>query len=167
MTIGLDGSVTEEAVRLRPLTPAEFDAWLPGQIAGYAEMIAVSGALPAAAAREKAVRDTTGLLSGGVATPGHVLLRVLAADAAVGWLWLGVPGPDPDPRMAWVYDIEIAPEFRGRGYGRAAMLLAEDEARARGMTSLGLNVHGPNKVARSLYEDIGYQLTTLQMKKPL
>jgi ribosomal protein S18 acetylase RimI-like enzyme len=69
--------------------------------------------------------------------------------------------------MAWVYDVEIAEGFRGRGYGRAAMLLAEDEARARGMTSLGLNVHGQNRVARSLYEDIGYQLTTLQMKKPL
>jgi predicted GNAT family acetyltransferase len=35
------------------------------------------------------------------------------------------------------------------------------------MTSLGLNVHGQNQVARSLYADIGYQLTTLQMKKPL
>lgn len=159
--------MTDEAVRLRPLTSDEFDAWLPGQIAGYAAMIENSGALPAEAAREKAVRDTAGLLSAGVATAGQVLLRILAADAAVGWLWLGVPGPDPDPRMAWVYDIEIAEEFRGRGYGRAAMLLAEDEARARGMTSLGLNVHGQNRVARSLYEDIGYQLTTLQMKKPL
>jgi hypothetical protein len=109
--------VTEDAVRLRPLTSAEFDAWLPGQVAGYAGMIAASGALPPEAAREKAVRDTARLLSAGVATPGQVLLRILAGDTAVGWLWLGVPGPDPDPRMAWVYDIEIAPEFRGRGSG--------------------------------------------------
>jgi ribosomal protein S18 acetylase RimI-like enzyme len=45
------------------------------------------------------------------------------------------------------------------------MRLAEDEARARGMTSLGLNVHGQNTVARSLYESLGYEITALQMKK--
>jgi ribosomal protein S18 acetylase RimI-like enzyme len=47
------------------------------------------------------------------------------------------------------------------------MRLAEDEARARGMKSLGLNVHGQNMVARSLYESLGYQTTALQMKKPV
>jgi ribosomal protein S18 acetylase RimI-like enzyme len=69
--------------------------------------------------------------------------------------------------MAWVYNIEVDPAFRGRGYGRAAMILAEGEARSRGMTSLGLNVHGQNKVARSLYDSLGYDVTALQMKKPL
>ena len=91
----------------------------------------------------------------------------MAGDVAVGWLWLGVPGPDPDPLMAWVFEIEIEAPFRGRGYGRAAMERAEDEARAHGMTSLGLNVHGQNMVARSLYESLGYEVTAMQMKKPV
>ncbi len=47
------------------------------------------------------------------------------------------------------------------------MLLAEAEARSHGMTSLGLNVHGQNKVARSLYDSLGYDVMSLQMKKPL
>jgi hypothetical protein len=47
------------------------------------------------------------------------------------------------------------------------MRLAEDEARVRGMTSLGLNVHGQNMVARSLYDSLGYEVTAMQMKKPL
>lgn len=47
------------------------------------------------------------------------------------------------------------------------MLLAEQEAAARGMTSLGLNVHGQNTVARSLYDSLGYQVTAQQMKKVL
>jgi ribosomal protein S18 acetylase RimI-like enzyme len=67
--------------------------------------------------------------------------------------------------MAWVFEIEIEPAFRGHGYGRAAMRLAEAEARSRGMTSLGLNVHGQNTVARSLYESLGYEVTAVQMKK--
>ena len=51
--------------------------------------------------------------------------------------------------------------------GREAMLLAEGEARSHGMTSLGLNVHGQNKVARSLYDSLGYDVMAQQMKKPL
>jgi ribosomal protein S18 acetylase RimI-like enzyme len=33
------------------------------------------------------------------------------------------------------------------------------------MTSIGLNVHGQNTVARSLYESLGYEVTAMQMKK--
>jgi ribosomal protein S18 acetylase RimI-like enzyme len=157
--------VTDEKLRMRPVTRDEFDAWLPRQLASYAELIASSGAMPAQAAREKAGKDTARYFYRGFATPGQFVFRVMAADVPVGWLWLGVPGPDPDPRMAWVFEIEIEPAFRGHGYGRAAMGLAEAEARARGMTSLGLNVHGQNTVARSLYESMGYEVMTVQMKK--
>lgn len=33
--------------------------------------------------------------------------------------------------MAWVYAIEVDEAFRGRGYGREAMLPAEADSRAR------------------------------------
>ena len=159
--------MSDANLRLRPMTRAEFEEWLPRQTATYAEMIAASGAMTAAAAREKAERDTSRYFGGGFATPGQFVFRIMAGEVAVGWLWLAVPGPDPDPLMAWVFEVEIEAAFRGRGYGRAAMRLAEDEARARGMTSLGLNVHGQNTVARSLYDSLGYQVTTQQMKKPV
>jgi ribosomal protein S18 acetylase RimI-like enzyme len=157
--------MSEAELTLRPMTRAEFDEWLPRQAAGYAALIAASGALPAQAAREKAAQDTARYFGAGAATPGQLVFRIMAGEVGVGWLWLGVPGPDPDPLMAWVFEIEIEAPFRGRWYGRAAMRLAEDEARARGMTSLGLNVHGHNMVARSLYESLGYEVTAMQMKK--
>ena len=159
------GAMGEAELTLRPMTRTEFDEWLPRQVAGYAALIEASGALPAQAARQKAERDTARYFGGGTAAPGQLLFRIMAGTADVGWLWLGVPGPDPDPLMAWVFEIEIEPPFRGRGYGRAAMMLAEGEARTRGMTSLGLNVHGQNTVARSLYESLGYEITAIQMKK--
>ena len=152
---------------LRPMSRAEFDEWLPRQAAGYAALITASGALPAQAALEKARQDTARYFGQGAATPGQLVFRIMAGAVGVGWLWLGVPGPDPDPRMAWVFEVEVEAPFRGRGYGRAAMQRAEDEARARGMTSLGLNVHGHNVVARSLYESLGYDVTAMQMKKPV
>jgi ribosomal protein S18 acetylase RimI-like enzyme len=153
-----------DTLRLRTMTRAEFEEWLPRQMATYAEMIVASGAMTAAAAREKAERDTRRYFGGGFATPGQLVFRIMSGKVAVGWLWLAVPGPD-DPRMAWVFDVEIEAAFRGRGYGRTAMRRAEDEARRRGMTSLGLNVHGQNTVARALYEGLGYEVTALQMKK--
>jgi ribosomal protein S18 acetylase RimI-like enzyme len=159
--------VAQEELRLRPVTEDEFSTWLPGQVAGYAALIASSGAMSRQAALEKAQRDTAAYFSGGFATPGQLVFRVMAGDLGVGWLWLGVPGPDPNPLMAWVFEVEIEAAYRGRGYGRAAMRLAEDEARARGMTSLGLNVHGQNTVARSLYASLGYEVTAQQMKKPV
>ncbi|HEX6526641.1 MAG TPA: GNAT family N-acetyltransferase [Streptosporangiaceae bacterium] len=157
-------------LRLRPATRDEFDEWLPRQEAGYVEHILASGSLPPAQAREKARRDTARAFGGGLDTPGQLVFRLLAGDEPVGWLWLAVPGGDADlrnPRMAWVNDVEVDEEFRGRGYGRQAMLLAEQEARDRGMTSIGLNVHGHNTVARALYDSLGYQVMTQQMKKPL
>lgn len=159
--------VSDDTLRLRPVSRAEFEAWLPRLMAGYAELITASGAMPARAARDKARRDIGRSFCGGFATPGQFVFRIMAGDVAVGWLWLAVPGPEPDPHMAWVSDIEIEAAFRGRGYGRAAMRLAEQEARSRGMTSLGLNVHGQNTVARSLYESLGYETTALQLRKPL
>lgn len=158
--------MTSVELRLRPLTEAEFDHWLPRQEAEYARLIIESGAMEPPAAREKARRDTRRTFSAGFATPGQLVFRVLAGDEPVGSLWLAVPGPD-DPAMAWVYDIEIEDAYRGRGYGRQAMLLAERESKARGMTSIGLNVHGQNRVAISLYDSLGYLVTAQQMKKTL
>lgn len=153
-------------LRLRPPTQQEFDDWLPRQEAAYAEQIIASGSMPPEEARQKARRDTRRSFSAGLGTPGQLVFRVLAKDEPVAWLWLGVPGPD-DPAMAWVYDVAVDEAYRGRGYGRQTMLLAEQEARAHGMTSIGLNVHGKNVVALSLYDSLGYEVTTQQMKKPL
>ena len=147
-----------DELRLRSATREEFGDWLPRQEAGYAEHIMASGSMPPEAAREKARRDTQRSFGAGLDTPGQLVFRVLAGEEPAGWLWLGVPGPD-DSKMAWVYNIQVDEAYRGRGYGRQAMLLAEHEARARGMTSIGLNVHGQNKVAISLYDSLGYAVT--------
>jgi ribosomal protein S18 acetylase RimI-like enzyme len=159
--------VTDAELTLRPMTRAEWDDWMPRQLAGYALLIVGSGEMSQADAWAKAAADTARSFHAGYATPGQLVFRLMAAGQSVGWLWLAVPGSDRDRLMAWVYNIEVDPAFRGRGYGRAAMILAEGEARSRGMTSLGLNVHGQNTVARSLYDSLGYDVMSQQMKKSL
>jgi ribosomal protein S18 acetylase RimI-like enzyme len=152
---------------LRPATQDEFDEWLPRQRAAYAEQIIASGSLPPRKAREKAQLDTGRAFRDGIGTPGQVIFRLVAGEEPVGWLWLAVPQGDDNPHMAWVNDVEIDAAYRGRGYGRQAMLLAEQEARSRGMTTIGLNVHGHNTVARALYDSLGYETMTQQMSKLL
>jgi len=67
----------------------------------------------------------------------------------------------------WVWDVVIDPEHRGQGYGRAAMQLAETYAHARGARTLGLSVFGFNSAARGLYESLGYETTSVKMRKHL
>ena len=159
--------MTSVELRLRPATADEIEAWLSRVAAEYAADIAGSGSLPLEEARQKAESDLRAQLTDGPARAGQLFSRLVAGEQPVGWLWLVVPFPGGDPAMAWVNYVQVDEEFRGRGYGRQAMMLAEEEAAARGMTSVGLNVHGHNTVARGLYDSLGYQVTAQQMKKVL
>ena len=154
-------------LRLRPATADEIEAWLSKVAAEYAADIAESGSLPPQEARQKADSDLRAQLTDGPDRGGQLFFRLITGEQPVGWLWLAVPFPGGDPVMAWVNYVQVDKEFRGRGYGRQAMRLAEEEAAARCMTSVGLNVHGHNTVARGLYDSLGYQVTAQQMKKVL
>ncbi len=66
-----------------------------------------------------------------------------------------------------MYSIEIAPEHRGRGFGRGAMRLFEDEVRRRGLSQANLTVLGGNEVARSLYRSRAYVERAVFMSKDL
>ncbi|WP_208545161.1 GNAT family N-acetyltransferase [Rathayibacter sp. VKM Ac-2760] len=106
------------------------------------------------------------LFPGGDLAPGHDLLRILDDGRPVGVLWVG-PHPQDLEGVAYVWDVEVDPAERGRGFGRAAMLLAEEHARSRGYRALALNVFGFNTAARGLYESLGYEPTALQLRKEL
>jgi ribosomal protein S18 acetylase RimI-like enzyme len=103
------------------------------------------------------------MLPEGAATASHQFLRVLDGDEPVGWLWLG-PGDDD---ALWIYDIVIAPDRRDRGFGASTLRAVEEIARSRGLGAVGLNVFGHNPRAKALYEAVGFETVTTQMRKPL
>lgn len=153
-------------IRLRPITAEEFPAFVAVSKAGYAEGIEVHGGQTREAAQEKAEADFPAVLPLGLETPGHLIFIVEADGAAVGRLWLA-EREMAGRRVLYVYDVSIDPEQQGRGYGRVAMRLAEDEARARDIDRIELNVFGGNEVARGLYRSLGYVETSAQMRKDL
>jgi ribosomal protein S18 acetylase RimI-like enzyme len=67
----------------------------------------------------------------------------------------------------FIYDIVIEEHLRGKGYGRAALLLLEDVARALGKRRISLHVFAHNDRARRLYEELGYRPTNIVMAKEL
>lgn len=108
------------------------------------------------------------LLPQGRDTPRVLLLCAENSDGEyVGYVWVGLERSGGASPGAWIYDIEVNETHRGKGYGRAILQAAEKETLKNGVTKIGLNVFGPNQVARNLYESAGYDITQMQMSKRL
>lgn len=148
------------------MTDAEFAEFRERSEADYADDIAASGAMPLAEAARRAAEDHERLLPDGLRTPGHHLWTAYDGDQPVGDLWLHVEDKS-DGRHAFGYNFEVRPELRRRGYGRAITVAAEKRCRELGVVSIGLSVFGFNKAAQSLYEDLGFEVTAVQMRKRL
>ena len=155
-------------VILEPMTPVEYEAYLPAAIAEYAADRIAAGNWSEAEALSRAQREFADLLPQGVATPNQHLftIRDAARAQAVGVIWLGVMSHFGRP-SAFIYDLRIFDAFQRRGYGMQAMLAVEREAQALGMDRLGLHVFGHNSAAQALYLKLGYTITNINMAKHL
>ena len=155
------------AVTLRRPDPAEYEEWSRRALEGYIDDIAASGAMTRALAEEKGRSDHARALPDGLNTPGQLIFRVEVDGQPAGWLWLALQDPRAEAGVGFIYSVEIDEAFRGLGHGRAAMELAESEARRNGLHALSLNVFGQNAIARGLYGRLGYRETAVQMRKDL
>ncbi|WP_218712879.1 N-acetyltransferase [Arthrobacter sp. BF1] len=153
-------------IRLEPLDPNSFTRWAETSSREYAADLVSLGASSAQARSqaEASLRDS--FPEGRTGADNAVFNLLDDAGVGVGYIWVGRDRSD-DPTSWWVWDILVDSENRGKGYGREGMKLAEEYARSRGATTLGLNVFGFNKSARSLYESLGYETTSVKMRKSL
>jgi ribosomal protein S18 acetylase RimI-like enzyme len=139
------------ALQLRPIEDEEFAAWLPLLREDYAQDLVRDYRMAADKAGAQAVAEID----------GH-----RPAGHSVGHLWLVERRDAYGPTMV-VYDIDVDEPYRGRGYGRAAMVFAEEEARRRGLTRIALHVGARNEVARNLYRSLGFEENEVAMSKPI
>ena len=155
------------SLALRPMTEAEFAAYLDFTVPEYAREHMQAGNWHPAEALEKARQSYAQLLPQGTATPDQYL-SILVDDTGsrVGIAWLGLFRKIPRIE-AWVYDLFIDPEQRRKGFGRQAMRLLEDQARQLGAVKIGLHVFSNNLTAHKLYERAGYHDVDVVMAKDL
>ncbi|SBT65504.1 Acetyltransferase (GNAT) family protein [Micromonospora sediminicola] len=155
-------------VTVRAMSTQEFDHWQHELAAGYAREQVAAGNWPAEEALDRARAANATLLPRGMATPDMLFLIGETADGSpVGHLWIGLTHPRGVPDCAFLYDIEVSPERRGAGLGRALLAAGETAARERGARALELNVFGANERAASLYRTSGYRVVTQHMRKDL
>ncbi len=153
-------------VGLEPMSDEEYAEFRERSEVSYAAEIAASRAVSLPEARRQAAEDHDRLLPEGVRTPGHYLWTAYEGAEPVGNLWLHMETRADGPH-AFGYGIEVRQELRRRGYGRAIAAAAEQKCRQMNVVSIGLTVFGPNRAAQSLYEDLGFEVTVLQMRKHL
>ena len=153
-------------VELRPLREDEFLAWSEDARAWYAVDLVENGGMRQAPAEEKAKADTAALFADGFSTAGNVLLVVEEDGVAVGSVWFAAREQHGE-KYAFLYAIKLHEQHRGRGLGRQAMLLLEEEVRAQGFDRIMLNVFGGNERARSLYRGLGYDEAAVHMLKAI
>jgi GNAT superfamily N-acetyltransferase len=153
-------------LKLTAMTGEQYGQYRQHAEIGYAQSIADSGAMPLPEAQEKARRDYAELLPDGLDSTDHHLWTAYDGDTEVGMLWLHV-APKSDGLHAFVFDIEVRQEVRRKGYGRAILETAEEWCRKRDVVSIGLSVFGFNLPARRLYEQMGFETTSLRMRKHL
>lgn len=145
----------------RPMTGDEYEVWLAYEQDVYAQTWIERG-VPEAEARAKSAADHADHLPQGLATPSIRLSVLTHEDTRVGTLWLALRDED-----AFVLDVEVDEEHRGRGHGRSLMFLAESQAHEADRSRMGLNVFAGNVAALRLYESLGYEPLAYYVYKQL
>ncbi|MBP0460822.1 GNAT family N-acetyltransferase [Streptomyces montanisoli] len=150
----------------RAMTDEEFTRW---SAASSAEFVRnwVSRGMTHEQARAKAGASLRQNLPDGLATPGVAFRLLLAGGESVGRVWVARQEVEPGRPGGYVYEVRVDEDSRGRGYGRALMLLAERVSLGWGATGLGLHVFSDNTVAVRLYASLGYEVTVRHFGKPL
>ncbi|WP_217182722.1 GNAT family N-acetyltransferase [Streptomyces sp. AC495_CC817] len=145
-----------DGVLVEPMTPERFTTFAAASESAFADDLVTSGRYTREEALAESARQMAAELPDGRTTEGQRFFTASAEGQEVGILWIGARTRDGRPH-AFVLDIEVAEDQRGKGYGRALMHAAEREARAFGADSIGLHVFGFNSGAVHLYESLGYR----------
>ena len=151
---------------LREMTDADFAGWQDYSITEYAADKQKALGIGAEAALKLSRDSFASLLPEGRTTPDHHLFLVMRDGETLGWVWFKI-ATEWGVTSAFVYDLEVKPEYRRQGVASTVMRLLEDEVRKHGATKIALHVFGQNTAARDLYLKAGYRISDYSMAKEL
>src|SRR5688500_5774065 len=121
------------------MTGADFRRYMETAVEDYAQSHLKSGDCEPDEALALAKADYDSLLPEGLSTPGQHLLSIYAneATAPIGMLWFELK-ERRGKRSAYIYDFVIAPEHRGKGFGKESLQAFEAVVREMGARRIGL-----------------------------
>lgn len=154
------------AVTFKPMDGQEYQVYLAHAVVEYAKDKVSVGAWPEGEALALSKTEYARYLPQGVDTPGQHLFCILNdVGTQVGVIWFGSLEKMPD--CTFLFDFEIAPEYRRAGYGYESLKLLDEYARRLGSKTLELHVFGKNPAALALYQKAGYMITDINMRRDL
>jgi ribosomal protein S18 acetylase RimI-like enzyme len=156
---------------LRPYEPKDWPHFFALELSTQLDALGESTEAERAIFKERfpALLDVKmGFSKSGFRRPGAQLWVLEEDGKYLGHLWLterddarhGTP-------TLQVTTLGIVREGRGKNLGRLLMQKAEEEARARDIEVIALEVAGNNRRARDLFKDLGYETTRRTMHKRL
>ncbi|MCF2529001.1 GNAT family N-acetyltransferase [Yinghuangia soli] len=146
---------TPPGLRLEPMPAAVHEAWRADATQRCVALLTAAGWAPRLAETRARTR-----LEGGEQTAYALVSR---DGTRTGVVWL-----DPSPAVpgrAEVRAVEVAEQWRGRGYGRLLLRTAEHLAYTAGLGELGLELVGPVPAARHIAAAMGYRTQARHMGK--
>lgn len=150
-------------INLTLMNADEYQRYLSSAIKTYAEEKVIAGNWKEEEALKKAEEEYTRLLPQGEKTEKNFLYTIRRDDEAVGVIWLA----QKSEKLGFIYDIYILEKYQGQGYAKEALKGIESVGHKLGLKKIGLHVFGHNKVARGLYEKLGYETTNVLMEKDI
>lgn len=146
-------------VLLEPMSEELFHKYLRMSLKTYAEEHVKAGNWGESTSIQRAEEQIKELLPLGIQTEGHHFLRIFEeiTKEEVGVIWFSEVENEND-RNVFLYDLNVDEQYRSQGYGKQAMYALEQRIAELGATSIYLHVFAHNKIAKSLYDGLGYEI---------
>jgi len=148
-------------IQLVKMQQEDFEPYLERGIHEYAEDHVRNGNWTVEESLERSKKEFEQLLPDGVNSRDQFLYSIIDETGnKLGLLWVQVKD-----QKAFIYDFAIDEAFRGKGYGKQALLAMDEELKSMKVESVGLHVFGDNTAAQELYKKAGFVITGIHMRK--
>jgi ribosomal protein S18 acetylase RimI-like enzyme len=148
------------------MSEAQFASFSLLTVEDYAQGRVLSGDWAIDDAKNKAHSLLSKILPDRKKTDGHYfhILFDTELEKNIGELWFAVNALE---ETAFIYAINIYPQFRRMGYAKHTIQHLEGVAPELGFTKIHLNVFSHNRPAQALYSKLGFLPKSIEMAKSL
>lgn len=141
-------------VSLRPMTAAAFEKFAAWSVASYAQSLIESGMETESAADDTAWKEFREAFPEGVDSAHIHCFTIQNEKEPVGVICYEA---NAQQNRGFILEFVIAQTQRRKGYGKAALIAVLEDAKAKGLEIMGLNVFHHNREAMGLYEACGFR----------
>lgn len=150
-------------IKLTEMNELDFQNFINIASVNFAKDKVKNGSWREETALEQSKEAFKSLLPAGEKTENNVLKNIIFNDQNIGYMWYSINKKD-EPYYAYLFEIFISEDYRGRGFGTEAMNLCMREIKEYGIEDVWLHVFGHNQGALKLYQQLGFEITDYNMK---